>query len=341
MLSAFYDRDSFTECMADWGKSVVAGRACLGGLPLGIIAVETRTSEKTVPADPAFAGAQQTVEQQAGQVWFPDSAFKTAQAIRDFDGEGLPLMIFANWRGFAGGLRDMFGEVLKYGALIVDALRVFKQPVMVYIPAEGELRGGAWVVIDATINPNQMEFYAADTARGGVLEPEGIVDIKFRRDDLVRAMRRTLPHLGNMAPDAAAAAEKDLLPLFKQVAVQYAALHDTPGVMRHKGVIQQVVPWAESREFFAKQLRRRLAQERLKTAAAAAHPGLDAAGLAAVLAELKPLVEAAVVDDGPIVMDAPAVATYMKALRARWIQAEVARLMGEDAAAVKAAMAAA
>ena len=34
---------------------------------------------------------------QAGQVWFPDSAHKTAQAIFDFNREELPLMIFANW----------------------------------------------------------------------------------------------------------------------------------------------------------------------------------------------------------------------------------------------------
>ena len=40
---------------------------------------------------------------QAGQVWYPDSAYKTAQAIRDFNKEQLPLMIFANWRGFSGG----------------------------------------------------------------------------------------------------------------------------------------------------------------------------------------------------------------------------------------------
>ncbi len=46
------------------------------------------------------------------QVWYPDSAFKTAQAIEDFNrGENLPLLIFANWRGFSGGTRDMFGEV--------------------------------------------------------------------------------------------------------------------------------------------------------------------------------------------------------------------------------------
>lgn len=47
------------------------------------------------------------VIQQAGQVWFPDSAYKTAQAIKDFNREELPLMIFANWRGFSGGMKGM------------------------------------------------------------------------------------------------------------------------------------------------------------------------------------------------------------------------------------------
>jgi acetyl-CoA carboxylase carboxyltransferase component len=39
------------------------------------------------------------VIRQAGQVWFPDSAFKTAQFIRDINREGLPLLVLANWRG--------------------------------------------------------------------------------------------------------------------------------------------------------------------------------------------------------------------------------------------------
>ena len=50
---------------------------------------------------------------QAGQVWFPDSALKTAQAIEEFDREGLPLVIMANWRGFSGGQRDLFEGVLQ------------------------------------------------------------------------------------------------------------------------------------------------------------------------------------------------------------------------------------
>ena len=43
------------------------------------------------------------VHHQAGQVWYPDSAFKTATAIKDINKEKLPLVIMANWRGFSGG----------------------------------------------------------------------------------------------------------------------------------------------------------------------------------------------------------------------------------------------
>jgi acetyl-CoA carboxylase carboxyltransferase component len=59
---------------------------------------------------------------------------------------------------------DMYEEVLKYGAMIVDALRVYKHPVFIYLPPHGELRGGAWVVVDPSINPSQMEMYASKPA---------------------------------------------------------------------------------------------------------------------------------------------------------------------------------
>ena len=42
---------------------------------------------------------------QAGQVWYPDSAFKTAEVIGDFNREGLPLLFIASLRGFSGGQR--------------------------------------------------------------------------------------------------------------------------------------------------------------------------------------------------------------------------------------------
>jgi len=145
-LTGLFDKGSFEEALGGWARTVVVGRARLGGIPIGVIGVETRSVENVSPADPANPDSIEQVTNEAGGVWYPNSAFKTAQAIRDFNnGEQLPLMILANWRGFSGGQRDMYNEVLKYGSYIVDALVKYEQPIFVYIPPFGELRGGSWV----------------------------------------------------------------------------------------------------------------------------------------------------------------------------------------------------
>lgn len=77
--SGLFDRDSFVEVLGGWAKTVVTGRARLGGIPLGIIVTENRTSEAFILADPADPTSQEKILQQAGGVWFPDSAYKTAQ----------------------------------------------------------------------------------------------------------------------------------------------------------------------------------------------------------------------------------------------------------------------
>lgn len=87
----------------------------------------------------------------------------------------------------------MFYEILKYGAYIVDNLVDYKQPVFVYIPPFAELRGGAWVVVDPTINAPMMEMYADAQSRGGILEPDGTVEVKFRKNDFIAAMTRLDP----------------------------------------------------------------------------------------------------------------------------------------------------
>jgi acetyl-CoA carboxylase/biotin carboxylase 1 len=147
-LTGLFDKDSFTETLGGWARTVVVGRARLGGIPMGVIGVETRSVENVTPADAANADSIEQVTNEAGGVWYPNSAFKTAQAINDFNkGEQLPLMILANWRGFSGGQRDMYNEVLKYGSYIVDGLVKYEQPIFVYIPPFGELRGGSWVCL--------------------------------------------------------------------------------------------------------------------------------------------------------------------------------------------------
>lgn len=84
----------------------------------------------------------------------------------------------------------MYEQIMKFGAYIVDGLREYTRPIVVYIPPYGELRGGAWAVVDPMINPRHMEMFADNTSRGGVLEPEGIVEIKYRNKDIVKTMHR-------------------------------------------------------------------------------------------------------------------------------------------------------
>lgn len=287
-LSGFFDHESFHEIMKGWAKTVVCGRARLGGIPLGVIAVETRTVEMQTPADPANLDTDARSLQQAGQVWFPDSAYKTSQAIKDFNREQLPLIIFANWRGFSGGMKDMYEQVIKFGAYIVDALREYKQPVVIYIPPYGELRGGAWVVVDPTINDRYMEMYADKESRGNVLEPEGTVEIKYRTRDLVKTMHR-VDHVCSELKDKIRSVraesehepvgdmkqriselekslefrEKQLIPIYHQISVTFADLHDTPGRMKQKNVINEIIEWKNSRRFFYWRLRRLLAQDGL------------------------------------------------------------------------------
>ncbi|KAF8892047.1 acetyl CoA carboxylase [Infundibulicybe gibba] len=279
-LTGFFDKNSFQETLSGWAQTVVVGRARLGGIPMGVIAVETRTIERIVPADPANPASFEQRIMEAGQVWYPNSAYKTAQAIFDFNREGLPLIIFANWRGFSGGQQDMLENV--------DGLSSYKQPVFVYIVPNGELRGGAWVVLDPTINSEQMEMYADVDARAGILEPEGIVEIKMRRDKILTLMERLDEEYASLKKDskdpsrspdeqsAAAAAlikrETFLQPTYKQIALLYADLHDRVGRMEAKGCAKPA-EWKNARRHFYWAVRARVARSAALSAIAEASPG--------------------------------------------------------------------
>ncbi|KAH8077534.1 acetyl-CoA carboxylase [Aureococcus anophagefferens] len=188
--TGLFDKGSFTETLAGWGKTVVAGRAKLGGIPFGVISVETRTVEAVVPADPANPDSREAVKPQAGQVC------------------------------------------------------------------------------------DVMEMYADPEARGGILEPPGICEVKFRSPDQVKVMHRTDPELieldadpaGNA--DAIAAREAKLAPLYQQVAVEFADLHDRAGRMKAKGVIRDVVAWEGARSYFYARAARRLAVDAVAKAMA-------------------------------------------------------------------------
>eukprot|EP01062_Namystynia_karyoxenos_P024981 TRINITY_DN19789_c0_g2_i1.p1 TRINITY_DN19789_c0_g2~~TRINITY_DN19789_c0_g2_i1.p1 ORF type:complete len:2257 (+),score=954.46 TRINITY_DN19789_c0_g2_i1:116-6886(+) len=279
-----FDFGSFQESLSEWAKTVIVGRAKLGGIPVGVICVEARAINKFNPADPADPTSVSAMHAQAGMVWYPDSARKTADHLADLQREKLPCIILANWRGFSGGMRDMFDEVLKFGADIVQNLTAYTQPVFVYIPPHAELRGGAWVVIDPRINRKCIEMYVDPSSRGGVLEPEGIVEIKFREKEILQTMDRLDPECQRLAAQLKGAEgqlrtyleqslrsrHEVLFPVYKAVAVEFADLHDRPGRMAAVGSIDGAVPWKDARRFLYWRLRRRVCEFALREELAAA-----------------------------------------------------------------------
>ena len=124
--------------------------------------------------------------------------------------------------------------------------------VFVYILPKAELRGGAWVVVDPTINSDFMEMYADPESRGGILEPPGICEIKFRTADRVKAMHRLDSKLKAMDmnadenAEAIAKREEALAPTYLGVAHEFADSHDRAGRMKAKGVIRDVLSWPRS-----------------------------------------------------------------------------------------------
>uniref|UniRef100_A0A5K3FW46 Carboxyl_trans domain-containing protein n=1 Tax=Mesocestoides corti TaxID=53468 RepID=A0A5K3FW46_MESCO len=281
-LSGFFDWGSWQELHGSWATGVIVGRARLGGIPCGVITPETRVSVNQVPADPSDPVSKEQSIKRYGRVWYADTSYKTAQTIADFAREELPLFVFANWRGISGGLKDMYEQILKFSTMIVEELITYPCPVFVYLPPHAELRGGAWVIFDPAINPDHVELFCApDTCRGGVMAPEGTVEMKFGAADLVTTMHRLddvckshlldlhiskagpfyLSAFAQLVNDRLEERHEKLLPIYQKVALQFADLHDTPGRLMARGLVSACVEWRSSRAFFFALLARRLLEQ--------------------------------------------------------------------------------
>lgn len=59
--SGLFDRGSWIESQAGWARSVVTGRARLGGVAVGVIAVETQTVMLNIPADPGAPDSSERI----------------------------------------------------------------------------------------------------------------------------------------------------------------------------------------------------------------------------------------------------------------------------------------
>eukprot|EP00835_Amoeboradix_gromovi_P003283 NODE_211_length_14581_cov_0.368941.p1 type:complete len:1949 gc:universal NODE_211_length_14581_cov_0.368941:9406-3560(-) len=248
------DKGSFMETCGGWAKTIIIGRGRLMGYPIGVITSDSIKSESYIPADPAQLASSERCVSEAAHVFYPNGAYKTAEAIKDFNHEGLPLLILANWRGFSGGQTDMYNMVLKFGSMIVEQLQQYKQPVIIYILPNGELRGGSWVVLDSSINKEQISIFADKTSKGNILEPQGLAAIKLRNE-------KQLQLYNSMFDKGAVKIPQAQTSLVLQIAEYYAGLHDTPERMMQMKVIDDIVEWEDCRRYFGAFLEMALLKE--------------------------------------------------------------------------------
>merc|ERR1711977_307983 len=125
-------------------------------------------------------------------------------------------------------------------------------------------------------------MYADETARGSVLEPEGIVEIKYRDRQLIKTINRLDPVVkalkreeGNTSINPAVkhgnesaiqARQQALLQPYRAVAVGFADMHDKAERMRAKGIVRKVVPWKHARRFFYWRLKKGVVEDGLARA---------------------------------------------------------------------------
>lgn len=60
-VGGLFDKGSWIETQSGWARSVVTGRARLGGIAVGVIAVETQTVMLNIPADPGAPDSSERV----------------------------------------------------------------------------------------------------------------------------------------------------------------------------------------------------------------------------------------------------------------------------------------
>jgi acetyl-CoA carboxylase/biotin carboxylase 1 len=109
------------------------------------------------------------------------------------------------------------------------------------------------------------------------LEPGGLVEIKYRRPQIIAKMARLdalyislLERLSSSTPDEREHIKKEMIlreeelyPVYHSAALMFSDLHDVPERMLAKGVIKGIVDWKSARGFFYRRLVRRIAEERV------------------------------------------------------------------------------
>ncbi len=110
VLECLVDRDSLQEFKPEYGQTIVAAFAKIGGHSVGIVANQ-RTRSKSRRGELEYGG-----------VLYPDSAEKAARFIMDCNQSGLPLIFLQDVQGFMVGKQAEQSGIIRAGAKLVNVV---------------------------------------------------------------------------------------------------------------------------------------------------------------------------------------------------------------------------
>ncbi len=245
-------------------ETAVVFHAQLGGRPIMLLGVESRTLSRR---EPAPADGPQSWS--AGTL-FPRSSKKMAQAINAASGRR-PLVVLANLSGFDGSPESLRERQLEYGAEIGRAVVNFRGPMVFCVISR--YHGGAFVVFAKTLNP-ALEVVALEGAHASVIGGAPAAAVVFTREVERRTMRdarvvRAREHLdGAVAVEVArhrdelhrtiAAVRSQML---GAVAAEFDRIHDIDRAVA-VGSVDRVLTAAQLRPYLIDAVERGLAATR-------------------------------------------------------------------------------
>tara|TARA_R110002072_G_scaffold42064_21_gene119014 strand:+ start:317909 stop:319606 length:1698 start_codon:yes stop_codon:yes gene_type:complete len=119
----------FDEYKATYGESLVCGYANIGGMPVGIVANQSKLSTRQMPGGKAGPSKSTNMP----RVIYDDSADKASRFIMDCNQRKVPIVFIHDTTGFMVGRDSEQGGIIRSGAKMVNAMSNCVVPKLVLI----------------------------------------------------------------------------------------------------------------------------------------------------------------------------------------------------------------
>jgi len=158
ILKAVVDEKFFMEISEEFAKNLVIGLGTIAGLPVGIIANQTKV----------LAGVLDC-----------DASDKASRFIRFCDAFNIPLLTFVDVPGFLPGLEQERKGIIRHGAKLLFAYAESTVPKITIILRKAY--GGAYIAMCSKHLGSDF-VYSWDTGEIAVMGAEGAVEILFKNE---------------------------------------------------------------------------------------------------------------------------------------------------------------